>query len=248
MSRIHELANGAVDALKNPLAILTAAALGAGALTAAGCGQEDNAVSPHDKTRECLKSGINGQELVHVLPVPGENFSIKATYSTDYDTASWKITDTKTLDIKEELVPAPDAKAPEVLVEHLHVDASVKAKKSGVNGLQQDSMDDHLHTGTQAGFLITPDYPYTEKFVIQGYSENLTSGWGFMVGGYGSLDIEEKRLTEGNLRDQGAIGTEIQMVTDLLMKNDKDAAYHKTVIGDDFIVPLKGYGCTNQPK
>lgn len=70
----------------------------------------------------------------------------------------------------------------------------------------QDSMDDSIHGGEQPGFLTTRDHPYEEVFAIEGYSQTLISGWGYACDGYGWADVDERRLTEGNLKRGGVYG------------------------------------------
>lgn len=237
MQKLHEIG-------PNLKRFAVASALTIAAMGAVACGQEeDDVVTDRDKKTDCLKNDLNGRNLEHTLDVPGEAFKIKASYSTDYDVNSWRITDTKAIDIKLEVVPEGD-KTPSLMLENLHADASIKAKKAAINGLPTDNFDDRLHVGTQPGFQISPEHPYRERFLISGFSETLTSGWGFVVGSYGSLEIEEKRLTEKNLIKQGAYGQQIAIVADILIKESFDnPEFYKTVVADDFIVPLKGHKC-----
>lgn len=229
--------------------VLAATAIMLGTLGIAGCsGSEGDAASKHDQQSACMKNGLEGRSLSQVLDVPGEDFSIRATYSTDYDVDSWKITDTKTLDIALEFVPGkPEGEIPKpepiALIENLHADATVKSHRSATNGMPADSFDDHLHAGDQPGFLLSAQHPYREQFVIGGFSETLTSAWGSYVNGYGSWEEQEKRLTEQNLRDNGAYGEEVSLVADVLVRDPNDQYFHKTVIDDSFIVPLAGQKC-----
>lgn len=229
--------------------VLAATALMIGAIGLAGCsGSENDAASQHDKQSACMKNGLEGRSLSQVLAVPGEDFKLKATYSTKYDVDSWKITDTKTLDIQLEIEPdkptdETPADEPIVLIENLHADATVKSHRSATNSMPADSFDDHLHAGDQPGFLISTEHPYREQFVIGGFSETLTSAWGSYVNGYGSWEEEEKRLTEQNLRDNGAYGEELSIVADVLVRDPSEQYFHKDVVTNSFIVPLAGQKC-----
>ena len=230
---------GAAELAKTLLA--TGAALGAVTLSACG-GESEDATPP--RHIECLSNDLAGRSLQRTMEVPGENFTVTASYSTDYNVNQWKITDSKTLDIKLEVTPTNSETLPTVLVENLHADAAIYAPgKQGINGLKQDTFDDHLHAGDQPGFLVSPEHPYTEEFVIEGYSETLLNAWGSMYSGYGAFSAEEKRLTEKELLEQGAKGEKFNLVVDLLMKNATETYFHKEVVDDEFVVPLPGFKC-----
>lgn len=163
---------------------------------------------------------------------------IKTSYSSNYGAGMWKITDNKDVIIKLEVLEKPDNIT--LLVEHMHADVSIHSYKQHVDGLPQDTMDDKIHEGDQAGFLITEDYPYEEIFAVEGYSKFLIEGWGFLIGYYGWTTIKEKRLTEDNLKNVGTVGSEITIVYDILMKNDNEDYWYKEVFKDSFYIFFNG--------
>ena len=165
---------------------------------------------------------------------------VRMVYSTSYDIDSWRITDSKTLRIRVELVRAPENTR--VFIEHLHADVNIQSDQAEIDGLAQDSMDDYLHSGDQPGFLVTRDFPYEEEFAIDGYSETLISGWEFQTGQYGQGEIDQERLTECNLRELGARFNQFTLVYDVVMGNPEDG-YHKSIVTNQLRVPISTRGC-----
>lgn len=165
---------------------------------------------------------------------------LRMVYSTDYDINSWRITDSKTLKIRVELIGAPETT--QVFIEHMHADVNIQASQAEIDGLKQDSMDDYLHSGDQPGFLVTRDFPYEEEFSVDGYSETLIAGWQFQNGEYGRGEISESRLTECNLRALGARFNQFTLVYDVVM-GTPETGYHKSVVRDQLRVPVANPDC-----
>lgn len=199
-----------------------------------------------------LLTGCFGEEMAPVTNLPTlnndlstgkltieqdvEDFIFVTEYSTPYDTSLWRITDSKFLFMKAYLKSPVDAI---VLVEHVHIDINLQSVKARLDGWPQDTMDDKLHTGSQLGFWITDTYPYENIFAIEGFSQTLIDGWGWFIGGYGSLDIDQERLTEKNLVERGGVyGNKIQVVYDILIKYPDDAFYHTRSVVNEFLVPV----------
>ena len=207
-------------------------------LTASACpGPEESPETPAEAGLGDLRNdlGEDGRYTIETT-IPGENITLAMAYSTDYDTESWRITDSKTLRFEVELIDGPETM--DVFIEHVHVDVNIQADRAVLDGLPQDSMDDSLHSGTQPGFLISRQYPYEEVFSIEGYSDTLISGWGFVTGTYGSSELSEERLTEENLRDEGrAHSNKFTFIYDVVIGNEEQG-YHKRIVVNEFRVPL----------
>ena len=164
---------------------------------------------------------------------------INTFYSTDYTDGKWKITDNKNVNIVLNVTTKPENTT--IFVEHMHADCVIFSNESQeINGLSQDSMDDSMNVGEQPGFYVSPKYEYNCIFAIEGYSQVLIDGWGFMVGQYGAMDINQNRLTEDNLVREGAKGSEFMIVFDLLIKNGDEEFYHTISFMDDFVVYFNG--------
>lgn len=167
-----------------------------------------------------------------------EGVKIQTSYRSDYGESMWQITDNKELFIALEILEQPENTT--VMIEHMHADISIHSYKEEVDGLTQDSMDDKMHTGTQEGFYVSPEHPYFETFAVEGYSKFLIEGWGFLIGYYGWTSIEEKRLTEANLKKAGAQGSEVVTIFDVLIRHDGEDYFHKRIIVDDFYIFFDG--------
>ncbi|MBP7832584.1 MAG: hypothetical protein KA035_02320 [Candidatus Levybacteria bacterium] len=201
-------------------------------------------VSLNQPVRDVLNNDLAGGKLVQTFNLGSECFDLRVEYSTEYTTVGWRITDSKTLYMRAEMSNMDPNCNPEVLVEHMHADVSIKSRKEGIDGLKQDSMDDSIHGGLQPGFSIVPPYHYENVFAIEGFSQTLISGWSFYYSGYGGGGINEKRLTEKSLVDDGgACASKFQIVFDLLIRNPGEEAYHTRSVVSEFFVPVPGGNC-----
>ncbi len=208
----------------------------------AGCGP---AAAPEMKPIKMLDNefATGAVTFQHTLQTPDGDVIIETSYSTEYDTSQWHITTPKSLDIKAKVISAPVGKT--IYIENMHADVSLICEYETLNGWKTDTMDDHLHTGTAPGFLITKDYQYEESFAIEGFSQTLLDGWAYYnhAIGIGSATVEEKPLTESNLINElHAKGQRLTFVYDILVQNTGDAAPHKHVFSDEFGVPVTTVG------
>lgn len=163
---------------------------------------------------------------------------IKTYYWSDYNASTWKITDNKNLWIKACVIEQPENMT--LYVEHMHADVFIEATKPALDGHLQDTMDDKIHGGTTPGFYISPEFPYYECFAVQGFSKWLREAWMFVFSGYGAGGATEVRLTEENIRREGAVGSEFAIVFDIVAQINGTNQYVKEIIYDDFIVYLDG--------
>lgn len=209
-----------------------------------GCAPEPQDFSgtrPIDVLRNDLKGNVLRQTLDFG---EAECYDLLVMYSTDYTTDQWRITDSKTLRMRAAVEMEPGCSA-EVLMEHVHADASIKSSKEGIDGLKQDSMDDNIHGGTQPGFSINPPYFYENVFAVEGFSETLIRGWSFHFSGYGAGGVSQQRLTESNLvASGGACATKFQIVYDILSRNSREELYHTRSFVSEFYVPVPGASCS----
>lgn len=178
----------------------------------------------------------NGLKIRHEFE--GGKIIITTFYNTSYSEGQWKITDNKNVGIYLFVEKQPNNTI--ILVEHMHADVLIYSNRSEINGIKQDTMDDKLHTGNQPGFYVSPDYPYSCIFAIEGYSKFLLDIWGFMWGDFGWMTGTEKRLTEETLKQYGAKGNEFMIVFDLLVKHEGEPYYHTISFQDTFIVYFDG--------
>lgn len=221
--------------MRKLLATITVVAL---TFLAACTEPEESESTDVEKKLDRLSSDLDDGILLQKNTIPGEQVTLVMNYSTDYDVKSWRITDSKTLRFGAK-VEGELPSGTTVLIEHVHVDVNLDARRAGIDGLPQDRMDDSLHSGTEPGFYITSAYPYEEVFSIEGFSDTLISGWGFASGGTGTSEVSEKRLTEKNLREHGKVeGNKLTFIYDVLIRYSPEEPYHKRVVVDEFIVPI----------
>ena len=201
-------------------------------LMGAGCGEE---VVPKEKELQML-SPVAGNSLESTHEI--ESFKFVTTYDTGkYDLKRWRITDSKMINMEARVEIVPEGAT--VLIEHVHIDMSLKSTDPQLDGLSQDNMDDSFHGTSQDGFLVSHDYSYQNKFAIEGFSKDLIDGWMFVCGDYGSGSITQERLTEKNLVQDGDVyANKMQVVYDVLVKYAGEQFYHVVSVSDEFLIPV----------
>lgn len=190
---------------------------------------------PEEKNLEVLNT-LKGSTLQKTHEIDGLEFI--TTYNTgDYDLSRWRITDSKVINMTAEIKSLP--KGATVLIEHVHIDMSLKSTSPQLDGLSQDYMDDSYHGTSQDGFFISDKYQYQNKFAVEGFSKDLIDGWIFVCGSYGSGSITQERLTEKNLVQYGKVyANKMQVVYDVLVKYADEDFYHVVSVLDEFLIPV----------
>lgn len=191
---------------------------------------------PEEKNLEVLNA-LKGSTLEKKHEIEGSEFI--TTYSTgDYDLSRWRVTDSKVINMTAEVKNLPEGAT--VLIEHVHIDMSLKSTNPQLDGLSQDYMDDSYHGTSQDGFFISDQYQYQNKFAVEGFSKDLIDGWTFACGSYGAGSITQERLTEKNLVQYGKVyANKMQVVYDVLIKYADDDFYHIVSILDEFLIPVE---------
>lgn len=190
---------------------------------------------PEEKNLEVLNT-LDGSTLEKTHEI--EDLKFITTYDTgDYDLSRWRITDSKIINMTAKVTNVPEGAT--ILIEHVHIDMSLKSTNPQLDGLSQDSMDDSYHGTSQDGFWINEKYPYQNKFAIEGFSKDLIDGWTFVCGSYGYGSISQERLTEKNLTTYGKVyANKMQVVYDILIKYPKEDFYHVVSVLDEFLIPI----------
>lgn len=198
-----------------------------------GCGEE---TVPEEKNLEVLNT-LKGSTLKKTHELEGLEFI--TTYNTgDYDLSRWRITDSKVINMTAEVTNVPEGAT--VLIEHVHIDMSLKSTNPQLDGLSQDYMDDSYHGTSQDGFFISDKYQYQNKFAVEGFSKDLIDGWMFVCGDYGFGSISQERLTEKNLVQYGKVyANKMQVVYDVLVKYADEDFYHVVSVLDEFLIPVE---------
>lgn len=191
---------------------------------------------PEENNLEVLNP-LNGSTLEKTHEI--EEIEFITTYNTgDYDLSRWRITDSKVINMTAEVTNVPEGAI--VLIEHVHIDMSLKSTNPQLDGLSQDSMDDSYHGASQDGFFISDKYQYQNKFAVEGFSKDLIDGWMFVCGSHGSGSITQQRLTEKNLVQYGNVyANKMQVVYDVLVKYANEDFYHVVSVLDEFLIPVE---------
>lgn len=186
-----------------------------------------------------LENGLADGKLTLTHKIDNGRLTLTTEYSTAYDTAHWRITDSKTLNITARVKPDESVENYKVLVEHVHIDIALKSTSPSLDGWKQDTADFKLHTGSEAGVAVSESYPYENIFAIEGFSQTLIDGWVFFFGSYGGATVLQKRLTEDNLVKYGEVyGNKVQVVWFLLVKYPNENSYHAANAVDEFLIPV----------
>lgn len=204
------------------------------AFSLTGCVEEETV--PEEKNLEVLNA-LKGSTLEKTHEIEG--FEFITTYNTgDYDLSRWRITDSKVINMTAEVTNVPEGAT--ILVEHVHIDMSLKSTNPQLDGLSQDYMDDSYHGTSQDGFFISDKYQYQNKFAVEGFSKDLIDGWTFVCGSYGAGSITQERLTEKNLVQYGNVyANKMQVVYDILVKYEGEGFYHVVSVLDEFLIPVE---------
>ena len=191
---------------------------------------------PEEKNLEVLNT-LKGSTLEKTHEIEGLEFI--TTYNTgDYDLSRWRITDSKVINMTAEVINVPEGAT--VLIEHVHIDMSLKSTDPQLDGLSQDNMDDSYHGISQDGFFISDKYQYQNKFAVEGFSKDLIDGWTFVCGSYGSGSITEERIKKKNLVKYGNVyANKMQVVYDVLVKYADEDFYHVVSVLDEFLIPVE---------
>lgn len=218
--------------MKRYLAVVLAVVVIAFSLT--GCIEVETV--PKEENLQVLNP-LNGNTLEKTHDIEGMKFV--TTYDTrEYDLSRWRITDSKVINMSAQVTNVPEGAV--VLIEHVHIDMSLKSTNPQLDGLSQDSMDDSYHGTSQDGFFVNQDYKYENKFAIEGFSKDLINGWTFVCGTYGMNSIREQRLTEKNLVQYGNVyANKMQVVYDVLIKYANEDFYHVVSVLDEFLIPVE---------
>ena len=197
-----------------------------------GCGME---TVPIEENLPVLPQ-VDGAILQNTHEIEGMEFV--TTYDImEYNLSRWRVTDSKKVNMTAQIENVPSGAS--VLVEHVHIDISLKSTDPQLDGLIQDSMDDSYHGTSQDGFWVNEKYPYQNIFAIEGFSKDLIEGWTFVCGSYGSGSIGQMRLSEKNLVQYGKVyANKMQVVYDILIKYPGEEFYHVVSLSDEFLIPV----------
>lgn len=175
--------------------------------------------------------------LTQTLAVPGESFKLVTEYTCDSASKrEWRITSDKFLYYSVKTSDLPEGT--EVYIDNVHIDTSIKSKYASMDGILQDSMDDHVHSSQLIGFPVSDTTIYYGVNAIEGCNETFIKGTIYGYSGYTSGDVTEKRYSEKKYIELGVYANKIQIVYDLLVKGPNDKDFSNISVATDFLVPI----------
>ena len=208
-------------------------------LSLAGC--QEMELAPSEDYDIVKTSGEDGEDLssslIQELNVPGQDFKLVTEYSCDDSSKrEWRITSDKFLYVNVHTKDLP--KDVMVYIDNIHIDTSIKSKYAVVDGILQDSMDDHVHSSQMIGMYIDNDSYYYGVDAIEGCNDEFLKLTGYGYNGYHDVSGETKRRLESEYLDMGVYANKIQVVYDLLVKGPNDKDYTNVSVCTDFLVPV----------
>jgi len=203
-----------------------------------GCmGKELAADEKYDIVVEQTGDNDLSMGLTQTLDVPGRNFKLVTQYACDdASKREWRITSDKFLYFNVRTEGLEDGTL--VYIDNIHIDTSIKSKYASMDGILQDSMDDHVHSSQLIGFPISNTTNYYGVNAIEGCNDTFISGSTYGFNGYYSGSVTEKRYTEKDYLDCGVYANKIQIVYDLLVKGPNDKDFSNISVSTDFLVPV----------
>ena len=223
--------------IKNPkrlTALLLTGTLSIGTL--ASCGYS-SVVEDQTEIYDVIDSN-NLDEIViepQVLDVPGEDFKLVVEYSLDEDTRKkWRITDNKSIYTKVYTIGLDENT--KVYIDNIHTDTSIVSSKEAMNGIPQDSMDDHIHNSLMYGFPISDNISYYAKTIIDGQNDTFIKGSSYGFNGYSSGTIVERRHSEQEYLAAGVYANKISSAYGLLIQKGEAEPYGVDVSSDIIVI------------
>lgn len=205
------------------------------------CGCDETELAPEEEYDIVIQTqnGDNSLSmgLTQTLDVPGQEFKLITEYACD-DTSKreWRVTSDKFLYFNVHTEGLSNDI--EVYIDNIHIDTSIKSKYASVDGIIQDSMDDHVHSSRLIGFPISDTTMYYGVNAIEGCNQDFITGTFYGYNGYNNGEVLQKRYTESDYIELGVYANKIQIVYDLLVKGKNDKSFYNVSVSTDFLVPI----------
>lgn len=157
-----------------------------------------------------------------------ENFDFITTYSTGtYDLDKWKFTDSKAIDVSAEVKNVP--KGTTILINNIYINMTLKSTNDKIDETVIQYCKNDSYVGKQQdGFFINETYHYQKTFLINGLNEDFIDNW---------YSLRYGTLSEEYLVDK-FYANKIQILYDLLIKNEGEELYHRVSVSEEFTIPV----------
>ena len=206
--------------------------------TLVGCvNKEEAIIEEYDVVEQDNEQNLNAG-LTQKLEVPGETFTLITKYSCDSSSQrAWRVTSDKFLYLNVYTEGLSDDTI--VYIDNIHIDTCIKSKYAAFDGIQQDTMDDHVHSSQLIGFPIGNDMDYYGVFSIEGMNQTFIEGTMHGYQNYTSGSVTQQRYTEKDYVEEWKVyANKFQVVYDLLVKGPNDIDFRNVSVATEFIVPI----------
>lgn len=222
---------------KTVVALLGVATLG---ITLAGCEERNSPVDV--KTEVSGNVGGETNKIIakdddtgtipltseHTVNFNGQSFKVIATYKLPSNRKNtWLFTATSPVYLSVKTENKPDNL--KVVLNNVYSDVSILSKKSGYNGVRQDSTNQSFTTlSNDGGYTIDNNNGYSLPFQVEGINQNETSVWLINYGsGVTVGDTHDERVDEEDI-GENAVAGQLKTVWTLSIK-DGNSMYEKAL-------------------
>lgn len=177
------------------------------------------------------------EPIVSTIKVPGEKFNIEAEYTCiELGDKYWRITSDKKIQMKVCTKDLPEDT--KVWIDNVHIDTTTVATKKEMDGITQDSMDDHIHNSNMMGFPISNDINYYGINCIEGQNESFIHGTCLGINGINHTELNEKRYLESDYLSRGVYANHMSIIYGLLIQGPNDLEPRGVDVHDDVYITI----------
>jgi len=169
----------------------------------------------------------DGKIVPQVASVKGEDFQLVIENSIDKEKSkNWTITSNKQILTRVYTKGLPEDT--KVWIDNIHTDTYLTSSTEEMNGIKQDSMDDHSHTEKVWGFPVSDTVSYYGYVEIEGQDREFIEGSSYGFDGYSSGEIHQRRHSEAEFLEKGVYANEISSIYDLWVQKGDNEPYMTT--------------------
>lgn len=174
-------------------------------------------------TIDSNENGIKETEP-QIVNIEGEDFKLEVKYYLDKeDSKDWHITSNKELFVEASIKGMPEDT--KIWIDNVHTDTYIIATTEAMNGIKQDSMDDHSHNTEILGFPISDTVKYHGIIEIEGQDKDFIQGSSYGFNGYSNGTINQRRYSESEYLEKTVYANEIISVFDLWVQKGENEPY-----------------------
>ena len=217
----------------------------AAAFSLTGCGESSYVPVTANETNTIDSNSNTSGEMPTIFTeksVPREDFTLLISYSisppegVSVEDFKWRVINDKNFNIEVHTVGLPEGYR--VWIDNVHMDTFIEATNPYFNGINQDSMDDHVHSALLMGFPIGNSTYYSSTNLIAGQDESFIQGTfrafcGADSGGYAKVEINEQRYVDEDYLAKGVYSNKIGIIYGLLIQGPNDPEPYGVDVSDE---------------